>query len=99
MNVEARSHNLIALRDIVWAKSSTFELAGDAASVLSKIDVNLVREHLKKTGLINPEEGSRQEYVRKAMAKVADLAEEFQKEFSQTAQEKFGKIGVIPELN
>ncbi len=99
MNAEARSMNLIALRDIVWVKSSTLELAGDAATLLSKLSVKDIRDHIKNNKLINPEEGSREEYLRKALSKVAELAEEFQKDFSQTSHDKFGKTGVRPELN
>ncbi len=98
MNKETRSQNMMALRDIVMAHSSPSELAGDAASILSKLDTKFIRSVLDRGKLINPEKGSREEYCTRALKKIVELAEEFQKEFSETAHEKFGQKGG-PGLN
>lgn len=62
-------------------------LAGTAASILSKLDTKAIREILESTG---PELlTARGEYSTRALLKLLELADEFQKEFAQTASEKF----------
>lgn len=85
---EEQKDILINLRAFVNRNSTQIELAGDAAAILSNMDIDGLRISMASEDYASKDE--RGQYSHNALMKLLDLADEWQQDFKLTSGEKYG---------